>query len=241
MQVLVLSRFNVVHRKVGDARDRRRMDDRRFNRKWMKARLDLMTRYTASSLRDQSNKNFDWFVFVQLGTPQSVMNDIEELGAQVVEVEIDDIEGAQRTVRQKRGWVATVNLDTDDAISRDFISEVHKRAREKEDRFAFLRGCRHREQSDAQPWTISYKSETNPFQVVTEPAKDAKTVFNQIHNKPSRMIDTDHPMWLMLLHGDNIDNRSLERTKRDVNIFSIISQYFSVHCKQNYGRCTNRS
>jgi len=169
------------------------------------------------------------------------MDDIEELGAQVVVVEIDDIEGAQRLVRTKRGWVATVNLDTDDALARDFIEQVHKHAKEKEDRFAFLRGCRHRELSNTMPWTVSYKSETNPFQVVVEPAKEAKTVFNEIHNKPSRLIESAHPMWLMLLHGDNIDNRSLERTKRDVNMFSIVSQYFSVHCKQNYGRCTNRS
>lgn len=241
MQVLVLSKFNVVHRNVGDKRDRRRMNDRRFSRKWMQSRVDLMTRYTATSLRDQTDKRFDWYVFVQLGTPQNVMNDIEELGAQIVEVEIDDIEGAQRLVRTKRGWVATVNLDTDDAISRDFIAQVHKHAKEREESFGFPRGCRHREQSNTLPWTVSYRSDTNPFQVLTEQAKDAKTIFNSIHNKPNRLIESTHPMWLILLHGDNIDNRSLERTKRDVNMYSGLFQYFSVHCRQNYGRCTNRS
>ena len=241
MRVLILSRFNTVHRNVGDARDTRRMNDRRFSREWMKKRIDLMTRYTAQSLKDQHDKRFEWYVFVQEGTPDAALDDIEELGAKVVEVEIDDVEGAQRLVRSMKGWVATVNLDTDDAVSRNFVQMVHQHTKEREgERIAFLRGCRHREVVGANPWTVSYKSPTNPFQVVTENAKHAETVFGEIHGTPDRLIDTPAPMWLMVLHGDNIDNRRLERTSRDENMFQSIPQYFSVMAKHNYGRNVNR-
>lgn len=242
MRVMILSRFNVFHRNVGDERDARRMAERRFDKKWMDRRIDLMTRYTAASLKDQYDKRFDWYVFVQQGTPDRILDDIEELGAKVVEAERDDVDAAQDLVRSSsKGWVATVNLDTDDAISRNFVREVHRNTREKNEKFAFLRGCRHREVSHANPWSVSYKSPTNPFQVVTEETKHAVTVFNSIHGKVDRLIETSQPMWLMVLHGDNIDNRRLERTSRDENMFSSIPQYFSVMAKHNYGRRTNRS
>jgi len=200
-----------------------------------------MARYTAPSLKDQYDKRYDWYVFVQQGTPDRILDNIEELGATIVEAERDDVDAAQDLVRSSpKGWVATVNLDTDDAISRNFVQLVHKNAKERNERFAFLRGCRHREVAGADPWSVSHKSPTNPFQVVTEESKHALTVFNEIHGQPSRLIDTSQPMWLMVLHGDNIDNRRLERTSRDENMFQAIPQYFSVMAKHNYGRSTNR-
>lgn len=241
MKVMLLSRFNTVHRNVGSERDARRMDDRRFDKEWMNRRIDLMTRYTAVSLKDQYDKRFEWYVFVQDGTPDRVMDDIEELGANLVVAERDDVDAAQDLVRsQPKGWVATVNLDTDDAISRNFIRAVHQHAREKDERFAFLRGCRHREESGKSPWTVSHKSPTNPFQVLTEQNRNADTVFGTIHGKTDRLIETPVPMWLMVLHGDNIDNRRLERTSRDENMFQSLPQYFSVMAKHNYGRKSNR-
>ncbi|MCI0558178.1 MAG: putative rhamnosyl transferase [Nitrososphaera sp.] len=239
---MILSRFNVVHRHVGDSRDSRRMNERRFDRKWMNRRIDLMTRYTATSLKDQTDKGFDWYVFVQEGTPDTKLDEIEELGATVVEATRDDVDAAQDLVRSQRyhGWVATVNLDTDDAVSRDFVGTVRSYARERNERFAFLRGVRHREVEGVDPWSVSWKSETNPFQVVTEQSKDALTVFNEIHGKTARLIDTPRPMWLMVLHGDNIDNRRLERTSRDENLFQGLPQYFSIMAKHNYGRNVNR-
>ena len=230
-----------MHRNVGDERDARRMADRRFDKNWMNNRIDLMTRYTAASLKDQYDKRFDWYVFVQQGTPDRILDNIEELGATIVEAERDDVDAAQDLVRsQPKGWVATVNLDTDDAISRNFVRATHQHAKEKDNRFAFLRGCRHREVLGANPWTVSYKSPTNPFQVVTEQSKHALTVFNEVHRQPDRLIETPAPMWMMVLHGDNIDNRRLERTSRDENMFQSIPQYFSVMAKHNYGRNVNR-
>lgn len=241
MRVMILSRFNVVHRNVGDKRDARRMDERRFDRNWMNRRIDLMTRYTAASLKGQTDKGFDWYVFVQEGTPDTKLDEIEELGATVVEAARDDVDAAQDLVRSQRhhGWVATVNLDTDDAVSRDFVSTVRSCARERNETFAFLRGVRHREVEGTDSWSVSWKSETNPFQVMTEQSKDALTVFNKIHSKTDRLINTNHPMWLMTLHGDNIDNRRLERTSRDKNLFQALPQYFSIIAKHNYGRNVN--
>lgn len=240
MKILLMSRFNTVYRHTASGRAVRKMETRRFSKDWMKDRISLMKRYTAPSVADQTNKSFDWYVFVQAGTPDWVLDEIRDMGANTVIVANDDAESAQLIARQNRGWIATVNLDTDDAISRDFIQCVHENLQEKNETFAFLRGMRHRDEPGLDLWSFGFKSETNPFQVLVEKASEAKTVFDRIHGKVDRVIDTGHPMWLIVIHGDNLDNHRLERSKRDKNDVSSISKHFSTNMTRGYGRGVNR-
>ncbi len=190
------------------------MDARRFDPEWQERRLELMRHFTAPSIASQTDPNFSWYVFVQVGTPEAVEAEITKMGAHVVHVDTDDVDAAQKLVRARRGMVATVNLDTDDAIVPSFLERVRAEAKPKNEIFVFLRGYRYR---PVPPNACSTKSRTNPFNTRVETkAQDAETVFALHHGKIDRVIDNGKPMWLQVIHGDNISNRSLKTTRRDV-------------------------
>lgn len=240
MRLFILSRFNVVHRHTTERRSRRRMNDRRFNRQWLEQRLALMSRYTAPSINSQTDNRFEWYVFVQDRTPSDVVTRIKEMGAQVVVSKTDDVDAAQSVVRKYRGIIATLNLDTDDALSRDFVEEFHAHAGEHTGTFGFLRGMVLRQEIGKPPFAIGWRSEKIPFQALIERGEKAETIFFRVHGKIDRLHDTHRPMWLQVIHGDNIDNWKLKKSKKDQNIIHHLNNHFTVYPKMDYGRNTNK-
>ena len=239
MRILVLSRFNCVQRHPGSERAARRMEDRRFNKAWQKERLKLMRHFTAPSIKAQTYKRFTWHVFVQEGTSEDVIAEISKMGGSVVRVKKDDVDAAEALVRARTGLIVTVNLDTDDALAPDFLERVFTEVRQKNETMVFLRGMRYR---PTPPWAASTKSQTNPFNVKVEKrAQVAETVFAHAHGTVDRVIDTGKPMWLQVVHGDNMDNLTLKRTRKDVNHASEVPKKFGIVPYSWYGRDANGS
>lgn len=256
MKLFLLSRFNTVQRVIPkdtssrkhskdpaghERRAGRRMRERRFNGEWMEQRLDLMRRYTAPSVKAQTDNRFDWFVFVQAGTPQSAIKRIEAMGAQVIVATKDDVQAAQDLIRKHRGMVASVNLDTDDALAPNFVEEFLAHApKEAGKTMAFLRGMVIRQITGKELYSISTRSDSNPFQGLVEDAKKAETIFSRNHKKVDKLVDLKQPMWLQVVHGDNIDNWKMHKSKKDQNVMSDLHKNFPVSPKTDYGRNVNR-
>lgn len=256
MKLFLLSRFNTIQRVVPkdtssrrhskdpaghERRAGRRMRERRFSGEWMEQRLNLMERYTAPSVKTQSDNRFDWFVFVQEGTPESVIRRIMDMGAQVMIAVKDDVQAAQDLVRKYRGMVATVNLDTDDAIAPNFIEEFLAHAPKVSGKtMAFLRGMMIRQITGRELYAVTTRSDSNPFQGLVEDAKKSETIFSRNHYKVDKLVDLPKPMWLQVVHGDNIDNWKMHRSKKDQNSMAALNANFHVVPKTDYGRNVNR-
>lgn len=236
MRVFILSRFNTTFRGVGYERAgkrrlQRRSASRQFDRKWIIERLELMNRFTAPSIKSQTDPRFEWYVFVQDRTPQDVIVRIKEMGAQVVVAETDDVDAAQKLIRKNRGMIVTVNLDTDDAIAPTFVQELHAHISEQPGMFRFKRGMVIRQQEGRELYAMGYKSDKNQFNALVERGEEAITVFGYSHAEAGRVHDIHRPMWLQVVHGDNIDNWRLRKAKKDRNQIHLLSEYFTVNPK----------
>jgi hypothetical protein len=200
-----------------------------------------MARFTAPSLRAQTDDRFEWYVFVQAGTIPRIIKMIADLGATVIVADKDDVDSAQKLVRRDAGMIATLNLDTDDALAPDFVEEFHAHARHETGTIGFLRGMMVRQLAGWDPWAITWRSDTNPFQALIEDAGKARTIFSQTHKKIEHLIDLKRPMWLQVVHGENIDNWKLKKSSSDENASVFLHERFpTVIPKSNYGRSTNR-
>lgn len=225
MHFIVLSRFNCVQRHVKGEQLKARMDNLRFNATWMVKRVELMKHFTAPSLQSQTDDNYSWYVLVQEGTPETIVEAIKELGARVVNVTIDDVDAAQRLVRTRRGAIATVNLDTDDAIAPTFLERIREEINGKRDEtLVFLRGFRYR---PLPAWAVGVKQEVNDFVIRFEKrAEKAKTVFDPV--EIDKIVDSTRPMWLQTVHGSNATGVRLQRARKDKNSVTEVGKLFNI-------------
>jgi hypothetical protein len=232
MHILVLSRFNCVQRHVTSERAKKRMEIRRFDEGWMARRLKLMQHFTAPSIKSQTDINFSWHVFIQKGTPRWVIYELKKIGCNVVTVDTDDVGAAQALVRSRRGTIATVNLDTDDAIHPTFLERFRVEAKPRNETFVFLRGYRYR---TIPQWAVSTKDKSNPFVCrVDKYAEKAETAFEKV--KAVRVLDTSFPMWVRTVHDENMNQIKLRRTNKDVNQSRELLLTFDITPIPYYGR-----
>jgi len=85
-----------------------------------------------------------------------------------------------------------------------------------------MRGCLYQPKIGE---VVSYKTVTNSFQVLREkPSLYMKTVFYDSHGflshklgLKSEVVDLPRPMWMQLIHGDNLVNKwRSTRASRDI-------------------------
>jgi hypothetical protein len=71
---------------------------------------------------------------------------------------------------------------------------------------------------------------------VEKRAEIAETVFASPHGKVDRVLDPHMAMWLQVVHGENMDNLTLKRTRRDLNLTSDVMKQFNIIPMPYYGR-----
>lgn len=175
-----------------------RMKERRFNESWLRERLVLFERYTYASILSQTDQDFEWVGLVHKDSPDWFVESFEAFPRIRIEL-------VEKDTDTGNPGDSTVNLDSDDALAFQFV-ELAKRFLDHRVLY-FVNGLKFN--------TVTYirwSSSRNPFNVV--PAGDL-TVLDRDHGDwpDTQIIERMSPMWLQVIHGDNISNR-LRRPKK---------------------------
>ncbi len=233
--MIIYSRFNCRHFVIEknpspqiDGRDirraSRRMNAFRFHEPWLQERMRLFETYTLPSVLSQTNQKFRWIGIVHPDTSPWFVKQLRKyprLEIRQSEWDIDAKEPGRHT---------TINLDTDDTLSRDFIAEARKIDFQGET--IFLRGMRYRELTDC--W-ITTRSSRNHFNIVQHPELTALDFSHGMGNLPQNIVDQKRPMWLEIIHEQNISN-TLRTAKATENVGAeAAGAFFDI----DYGRINN--
>ena len=202
--LIVISRFNLAYH-----------TELYLDPEWLAVRLGLLEHYTAPALAAQTDGDFVWLMLVSPDTPEAVLARIAKLAAAVPQLRVAPV---KRNLSQKKlitslfpdaGFIISARLDTDDAVSPDYIAAIRRHL--TGDRFAFVNfdnglmldrefGCVYRRR---------YYS--NPFIAVCEPVKKMIGIYGYshcfIHFCGPVVHVSGGPYWLQVVHGGNWMNR----------------------------------
>ncbi len=199
-------------------RAKRRMDELRFQESWLQERMRLFQTYTLPSVMSQTDQDFKWIGIVHPDTSPWFVKQLRRhprLEVRQFEWDIDAKEPGHHT---------TINLDTDDAISRDFIVEAKKIDFQGET--IFERGMKYRELTDC--W-IGTRMPNSHFNVVQHPEMTVLDFSHGMGLLPKQVVTLNRPLWLEVIHEGNIANM-LRTSRKDQNMGAAhAAQYFEVN------------
>jgi len=197
----------------------KRMGYLRFNDDYLNNMLELFGKYTVPAVESQSCQEFTWLVFIHKDTKDEWKEKFRNKVDNLIEVTKD--KDIKHHIDRCDQDIITTNLDSDDSISIDYLSEIQ----------SFY----YKNKKDLKiPSVISYYSgfllsETrqliaiqvhiyNPFISLVESGKDIKTVSFYKHNSIENCIPalykvSDKGMWMSVCHDKNIVNRLRKQTR----------------------------
>lgn len=215
IQHFVLTRFNIA--------TQGRESDLRNRPGWLSRRFDLFENYCLPSMAAQSTDDFSWIIYFDENTPEEYRDRIAD--AQRVAAFEARFVGITRMsnvakdvverVRPGTTRVLTTRLDNDDAVSRDFLAHVRAFASGCPDDTVlnFPDGLALREGS-----VFTAHDASNPFTSLVEDCEDIQTIWSAQHRdlgKKWHLVQVSAPpVWLQIVHGENVANRIKGRRLR---------------------------
>lgn len=211
------------------SRAARRMDGLRFDAGWLRRRMCLFMAFTYPSVLAQTHQGFRWLVLVHPDSPDWLIGQLRALDRLEVCLTEWDTEAAVRGTK-------SINLDTDDAIAKNFM-EIASTV-DFEGETVPYRGMRYRILTNV--W-ISTCSSNAHFGIIRHPTD---TVLDHSHGMgvlPKNIVDVKLPLWLEVIHEENISNKLIKpRESRDVG-YQIAAKYFGMASKEEVSKlCTIR-
>ena len=220
----ILTRFNVVKL------------SKEAEKSWLKHRFKIFSEYCYPSVRGQSCQNFKWLIFYGADTPEVFRRKVEKYskGKNIIPVYIKGNEllnEAKRVISDCMGndtqYLITTRIDTDDAISKDFIERIQNEFDNQKCEFInFTNGyvlTKNGIYLDKQP--------SNPFITLIEEAEGFKTVWCEEHNKLSRigpiMQIESNPAWLQVVHTTNLSNKA-RGVLQPPNAIKYVNNHFVI-------------
>jgi hypothetical protein len=182
---------------------------------WLRNRVELFEAYCLPSVLAQSNRNFQWIIYLDPESPEWLKDRMAKLNSQSVftliyrarvsaEERTQDLKcvtGAQRDV------LITTNLDNDDGLAVDFVERLQA-LRPGTDRTAiyFTHGLIRQG-----PLLYLNKDPNNAFCSVRETWQAPVSCWADWHNRLGRSMPVlnvlGSPAWLQVVHGTNVSNR----------------------------------
>lgn len=220
LPVIIYTRFNPIQAcmrsPTHSKREPRRLDAARFDEEWLKRRMVLFSHYTYPSVMSQTDQDFKWIGIVHRDSPEWFIAGFDKYPRISIELVETDVEvGNPNEV--------TVNLDSDDAIARQFVELAKQYSRDVP--MCFVKGQKVRISSGIYIASNAHRSSVNII-----PAGD-QTVLDRSHGawpyiEPIRDLD---PMWLQVIHHDNFANR-LRRPKhtRGLDYEKCVKPHFEI-------------
>ncbi len=185
---------------------------------WLRHRLDLFTRYTFQSVRAQVCPPDCWLVFCG-PSPEWLRQELCQLKNALPVMELVFVDGlfgpdvasgaAIQYMPAGAEFLITTRIDNDDSIATDYLKAIRDNAANRSSVFLnFTRGVQIANRR------LYYRSDpSNAFISLIESVNGSiKTVFVDQHQLlcrygPIVQIHT-HPMWLQVIHDNNLANRA---------------------------------
>lgn len=195
-----------------------RMKERRFSDEWLKQRLVLFEKHTYPSILSQTDQDFEWVGLVHKDSPGWFVDSFESFPRIRIEL-------VEKDTDVGNPGDSTVNLDSDDALASQFV-QISKSKLDHRVLY-FVNGLKF----DGEVY-ITWSSDANPFNVV--PAGEL-TVLDRDHGAESwpdsKCIERFIPMWLQVIHGDNISNRlKRPRASKAQDYRTQVRPFFKGEC-----------
>jgi len=213
-----------------------RIAERRFDHGWMNDRCEMLARYAVPSIKAQTNQNFKWIILAHIDMPDEFKAKFEEAHeglADVVYTELSPREYLPEFLDTlvSTPWVISTTLDSDDAISVDFVEHLQASFREEKEYYNFERGFMY---SPEKGRFYGRRSERNPFISLVEPMENVRGVFCRVHGAahleaPIRQIGERQGYWAQVVHGDNILNKTAHKSKDRGRKYSELSERFKMY------------
>lgn len=166
----------------------------RFYGPWLKNRIELFKTFTYPSVLSQTDQDFKWFGLVHKESPKWFIEELKRFDRMEIKLVKYDTEEAIK-------GEDSINLDTDDAISRDFI-QIAKGIR-FEGETVFNYGLKYRAYTNN--WLYHTYDDAH-FNLIRHPEI---TVLDYLHGRadlPKNIVKTKFPMWIQVIHERNIAN-----------------------------------
>lgn len=202
-------------------RARRRMAALRFDDGWLRRRLDLFNTYTVPSVIGQTDQKFRWVGVAHPDSPRWFLDELSAVSKMELKLHEWDVDANELNH-------GSINLDTDDALARDFVNLARSIAFQGET--IFPRGMRYRPHT--QCW-VTTRTENAHFNLVQGVGITVLNFSHGMHpKKPKQIVDVKQPMWLEVIHEENIANqiRTARKSKNMGPAFA--AQFFDL----DYGR-----
>jgi hypothetical protein len=228
----IFSRVNCAF--VGDERGLRRVSQRikgcRFNSDWLSERCELLETYTLPSIKSQTVKDFEFVLLAHTSTPVEFKKRLESYGT-VVYGRLPPRELIPEYVKSHTDtpWVITSNLDSDDAISVDFVETLHREAVQNTEFLNFPRGFKYDVSSNKFYGVMSRK---NPYGSFVEKTCNVKGIHAVVHGKYDEYATIRQigqgGYWIQVCHGNNLMNRAVRRNKDKGKFYEDIADRFVI-------------
>jgi Putative rhamnosyl transferase len=190
-------------------------EPRLASHEWLAERFKLFEDYCLPSVLDQSDRSFDWFIYIDESTPapyverlQSITSAHRNVAIKTCRLWDNRMIADHIMARLAAGtqWLLTTRLDNDDGLHRDFIATLHAEAQEHKEFLNFPRGiilysgkC------------YLYKHPSNAFLSLVEPVEGFRTVSSIAHERASEVAPVRQlpktPGFLQVVHGGNLSNK----------------------------------
>lgn len=206
----LITRFNI-----------RFAEGKEVSESWTRHRWELFQQYCLPSIEQQTCRDFHWLLYISPNTPKPILKELEHTASRCAMLRIvpiaDDVamkahwKQTVQTESQGVDWVATSRLDSDDALALDFIASVQAYGpTAKRWVINYNKGLTllHQEQ----PFVYQINAPANPYISLVEPVShNIETIVGKDHQQwlkdPNyKEFDTDHPMWLQIIHQKNVIN-----------------------------------
>lgn len=243
----IISRFNIY---IPHFREMAGLTDENYVA-WCKERVELFRKYTLPSVLNQDFKGYKWLIWFDTELNSHISELIAELKDHSRVVPLFHNNRASggggsftdavrkhitETTPGDTDYVCTTRLDTDDAISKTFMGELHSaiskatRAETPSETFAFNFPFGAQLAGNC---VYSYMYEFSPFvSVVCKFGKEKKvaTAFDFPHydlgkHMPVHQVIKQLPQWLQIIHAGNAANTLKEGLPQIQNYEEIISNF----------------
>lgn len=193
---------------------------------WIDHRLDLLEKYCYPSIENQTDQEFEWWVF----NSENIFND-EQLNrinnlTRFKNIYIDSKSTNYGEVLKKLlcevdyDELITTRVDCDDALHKNFIYDIKDNLKNNDKPYVlnFSTGFEYNTQSKL--LTKRSRKDSNMFiSLVEKKSENLKTVLCKQHQRMKKefkvyQLNFGKPSWLQLIHGQNIcttKNLSLQK------------------------------
>lgn len=241
---IIITRFNVPTTNWVTTRD----GQQTLTDEWLKHRFDLFLKYTLPSFKNQTNKDFYWFVFFDIKTPlkfKKVIHDIHENLPQFQAIYISHFDEMQPTLKEiiprfyksNTKYVISAEIDNDDILHKDYIKVSQELYTSTHNLVLDIRkGYQITFLPKNTIITNAYYATANPFVAIVESTDKFESILKENHKNyryyKKLVVYDAKPLFIQTIHGNNISNKTF-KTKCIMN--PNLTEFGIKEFKINYG------